>query len=65
MGLQTLPNGTEFFSLSEELQGFTQAVYASFTPLNIGIILVVSMVFIGILVFMAFYIAGKQIEALS
>lgn len=65
MGITTLPNGLEYFSLSEELENFTKLAYQIFTPFNIGIILVATMLFIGILFFLTLYMVRKQLEAVG
>lgn len=63
MGLTTLPNGMEFFSISEELEVFTEFVYEGFTPLNIVIMTALTGVFIAFIITLAFIAAKKQIEA--
>lgn len=62
MGLQTLPNGIEYFSLSEELEVFTEILYNALTPLNVGILIIITMIFIGMIVFMAMYVSSKTIK---
>ena len=65
MGIQTLPNGMEFFSLSEELEVFTGLLYQALTPINIGIIVLLTMLLIGMIVFMVFYMANQQLREVA
>jgi hypothetical protein len=62
MGIQTLPNGLEYFSLAEELENFTTIMYSVLTPFNVAIMIVVTMLLMGMIVFLMLHMARKQVE---
>lgn len=62
MGLETLPNGMEFFKLSDELAIWTRALYDSLTPMNIGILVILLVIFVAMVVVWALYNTRKLIE---
>lgn len=65
MGMSELPNGLEYFVFSEELSLWTDQLYSIITPLNIAILVVLTMVFFCIIVFHVFYTGKKQIEGMG
>jgi len=62
MGLDTLPNGITYFNLSEELSVFTTQIYSALTPINIGIISILTVIFVAMVVMWALYVTRKLIE---
>ena len=50
MGLETLPNGQEYFRLSVELEQFLDLIWTAFSPLNMFILLLTTVFFIGMMV---------------
>jgi cell division protein FtsL len=62
MGLETLPNGMQYFNLSEELAVWTKALYTSLTPMNIGILAILLVIFVAMVIIWALYNTRKMIE---
>lgn len=62
MGLETLPNGITYFNLSDELSVFTTQIYSAITPVNIGIISILTVIFVAMVVMWALYVTRKIIE---
>lgn len=59
MGLQELPNGMQYFNVSEELQIWTQSVISGFTPIFTAIIIISTIILVFIVIFATIY-ALKQ-----
>lgn len=65
MGLRTLPNGMEYFSISEELSALLTLLYEAVQPWHLGIFAVLTTVFVVMIVFFVLASAGQGLEALS
>lgn len=63
MGLTELPNGITYFSLSEELKIWVEIVYEIFTPINLGIFTIITVMAVALVIIITFVTAKKQIES--
>lgn len=64
MGIITLPNGIEFFSLSEELASFFELMYPIINPINIALFTLFTFVLMGLIIFFMFRFVEKGAEAI-
>jgi hypothetical protein len=65
MGLTALPNGITYFSFSEELRVWYEGLYSIFTPINLAIITIVTIILVGIIIFYTLYQIKHGLEQLN
>ena len=54
MGLQELPNGMQYFSLSEELDSLLSVLFSSLNSFNIALLGVLTLIFLIMIIFWVF-----------
>jgi len=64
MGLTTLPNGIEYFSLSEEFKALLDGIYGFLTPVHVAVIVLFTGFFLSLLVALIFYEMKRSIDTL-
>lgn len=64
MGLETLPNGMQYFSVAEELKAFLEGLYSFISPINFAIMVAITGLLIAIVLAFAFYAGAKSVRSI-